>query len=207
MLAIKNLNYKVEGFSLKIDRLEIKPSGITLLVGDSGSGKSTLLNTIMGLVETNFECLLSGTNIAKKAIKEKNLGVVFQDVILFDHMTASKNCFFAADARNNKLSQEQLESWFEKAGIKDCYNKKAINMSGGERQRLAILRALSGKPKAIIMDEPFSALDENNKLKLFRLISDYAKENNIPALIASHEYSDIEKEAIGLVHLKQGQLI
>ncbi len=207
MLAIKNLNYKIGDFKLAIDSLEIKSGGITLLVGSSGSGKSTLINSILSLVSTDFECLVDGNNISNKPIKEKGLGVVFQDVILFDHMTAEKNCLFAANARNYKLPESQLKDWFEEAGIYDCYNKKAINMSGGERQRLSVLRALSGKPKAIIMDEPFSALDEKNKLKLFRIISAYAKENNVPALIASHEYSDIEKEAIGLVKLKEGSLV
>jgi ABC-type Fe3+/spermidine/putrescine transport system ATPase subunit len=206
---IKNLNYKIENFSLTILDLKIKENTITVLMGPSGSGKTTLFNLITGFIphkDWTFE--IGGVDLAKLSIEERQLGVVFQSHELFPHLTARENVELVMKSRNNSdaAAVKQLEKYKTILQLESCWNTKASVLSGGEKQRISLLRALMSKPRMLLLDEPFSSLDEHNKEEARKTVKLALEEAQMTALLISHDPKDAQVFGPELIQLAQGQI-
>ena len=211
MSLIKNLHLKRGDFTLDISELEIPDQGITAIQGQSGSGKTTLFNILIGLqAVSDWQWIFKGEDLAKLSISERRLGVVFQGYDLFPHMTAEENIFIVANARNvgqNKVMlSEKINHYKKSLQLEKCWQTKAQLLSGGEKQRVAFLRAVISNPRMLLLDEPFSALDTNLRGESRQSLKQFLAEVDIPVLLVTHDEQDVKALAARTLHLKHGNI-
>lgn len=216
MLSLENVTYYYPEESLPaikdITFTLPKSDEIMGLLGSSGSGKSTILRLIAGFIAPDYGSIkLEGKIVAGPnnfvPPEKRNIGIVFQDYALFPHLSVKDNLSFGIkerdlEARNNKL--EQIISLIELNGYENRYPHE---LSGGQQQRVAIGRTLASNPSILLLDEPFSNLDEGLKDSVRAKIKDMIAAFNIPTIIVTHDIHDVLKLADRVVRLHEGKII
>ena len=201
-ITVKNLTFSYDGKCL-VENLnfDISNSCIGLIKGESGSGKSTLLNVIAGLkkadsgnVECNNKVYMDENTFLPP--ESRRIGYVFQDFALFPHINAKKNITYALN--KDFLHTDHITLVLN---LNDHLHKMPHELSGGQQQRVAIARAIAMRPNLLILDEPFSNLDQKNAIEAQKIISKFIKDWSIPCLLVTHDQSElselhIEKEII-----------
>jgi ABC-type sugar transport system ATPase subunit len=201
MAKIKNLYYRQDDFSLKISSWDFSDTGVSCIVGPSGSGKSTLLWILAGLLnptprphQESFEFWIGEEELSGLSATERQVGFVFQDYGLFPHLSVWDNIIYPAEARG--LSEDKWLSHgrdlVRQLTLNDVLTKRAEVVSGGEAQRTALARALLLRPKMLLLDEPFSALDEGLKSLALELVKNLNDKYKIPFLLVTHDPRDSE---------------
>ena len=195
MSIVENLKVSKSNFELEVSRFEILDEGIHILMGPSGCGKSTLIRTLLGLENvTSIKWTFGSEDIAQLPIHERRLGVVFQTWDLFPHMTATENVMFAAEAR--KIPKGERDNlWYqlkERLKMNEFSHTRAELLSGGEKQRTALARALIGKPRLLLLDEPFSSLDEKLREEARELVRDMIRFQKVPTLMVTHDLKEAQ---------------
>lgn len=200
---------------LKELNFELAQGEKVAIVGPSGSGKTTLLNLIgaLDMPESGKICF-EGTDITEytkselAVFRNKKLGFIFQLHYLMPQLTLWENVLFPLLPQGNKISKEQSD-WAEhlirKVGIWEQRKQKPAEMSGGECQRTAVVRALINKPKLVLADEPTGALDENNANALSELLIQLSDEENISLVTVTHS-SELAAKMDKKYILKNGKL-
>lgn len=213
MSLIKNLNLRFESdqFDLKIDELEIPDSGVTAFWGPSGSGKTTLFKTLIGLYQPeNWSWVYKDIALHALPLSERRLGVVFQNYELFPHLTAAENIQLVIQARHKKEDlpkvTQQRESFKSRLHLDSCWNTKAEKISGGEKQRVSLLRALLSRPRLLLLDEPFSALDPHLRQEARLLLKSVLEEFDLPVYLITHDEADVEALANTRIDLAKGRI-
>ncbi|WP_338366259.1 ATP-binding cassette domain-containing protein [uncultured Pseudoalteromonas sp.] len=195
-LEIKNCElYRQNQQLLSLNEL-VKGGEILTIMGPSGSGKSSLLNWLTGTLPTGFsangEVWLNGENINNLPAHLRHIGVLYQDALLFSHLSVSGNIAFAMPKGNKKQRLEKIEHALEQVGLKGMANRHPDNLSGGQQARVALLRMLLSEPKAILLDEPFSKLDTQLRVDTRELVFSQIREHKLPAIMVTHDHSDAE---------------
>lgn len=209
MSVVKNLSCNYGSFQLSIPLWEIADQGITALWGPSGSGKTTVFRLLMGLEDCPaLEWVYKGRDLARMSTPDRHLGVVFQTLELFPHMTAEENILFAARARqmDSKESRAHLKELAEELRMKNYLHRKASVLSGGEAQRVALARAVITHPRFLFLDEPFSSLDAELRGEARMLVKQLISKLNIPTLLITHDQEDLDRLADAVVKIKDGQI-
>lgn len=212
---IKKLNY----FSLDIEFA----MGNELLVieGASGAGKTTILNCLAGIVTPDDGSIVidgnvvfSHTDKVNIPAEKRNIGYLFQNYALFPHMTVRENVLYGLKNRkayrNRQQRKEMLEyagHMMETLGISHLADKNATAVSGGEKQRVALARAMVVKPSLLLLDEPFSALDENTKGRIYEEFAAFKESLKIPTILITHNHRETELFADKNIRLKEGKVI
>lgn len=207
MSIVKRLKASYGDFHIDISDWKLPQTGVTALWGASGSGKSSVLRLLLGIDaadELIWEFPENGktVNLGSVPVRERRLGVVFQNYELFDHMTAKENLDFALEAakrqrqgRGEAFDASEFKGNLERAvsalGIASILERPVTVLSGGEKQRVALARALVGAPRMLFLDEPFSALDTSNRAEARKLVRLVLESTGIPALIVTHDQEDI----------------
>lgn len=180
---------------------------IVALYGPSGSGKTTILNGIAGLTKLTDGTIKLNDRLFVKGgkplvpVQKRNVGYVFQSYALFPHMTIWENIEYAMkDEQMTKRLIEQLEI----GHIIDQYPEE---VSGGEKQRAALIRALATKPEILLLDEPFSALDDNTKRKSIEQILMIHENWKIPIIFVSHHQEEVKSLTDRILFIRDGKLI
>jgi len=207
---VRNLKKSYGDFSIDIPEWEILDQGVTALFGPSGAGKSSVLRLLIGLESCEgMSWMHLGDDIAKLPTPERRLGVVFQSLDLFSHMTALENIRFALEARGLSGSEfeKRVSTLVDRLELQACIEQKASTLSGGERQRVALARALVAKPRFLLLDEPFSALDINRRRQARQLLKEVLKEEKVPAILISHDVSDVDELAERVSEVQAGRLV
>lgn len=206
--------YQPGDFKIEIRNWEISDNGVTALWGRSGSGKSSVVRLLLGLDQADeLEWEFKGLEMHKLDIRERRLGVVFQNLDLFQHMTGRENVRFALDAgvRSRGLKKdealERMDLLFRRLRISAVADRPVGLLSGGERQRFAVARALIGQPRMIFLDEPFSSLDEEARSEARELVREALTDANIPAVLITHDREDVRILAQSTVRMENGEFV
>lgn len=179
---------------------------IVVLFGPSGSGKTTILNCIAGISKPTSGIIQLHDTILfqhKKVfvpIQKRNIGYVFQDYALFPHMTVWKN--IAYGMKNESFAKELMKE-LRIDHLRDSYPSE---ISGGEKQRVAIARAIATEPDALLLDEPFSALDEQTRLKGHEELLRIHKHWRIPIILVTHHNEEAKKLGDRILYLHEGKI-
>ena len=188
--------------------------GLISIVGKSGSGKSTLLNLLMGIEKpTSGNIFFKGENISKYNDKDFShyhlfeVSLVFQHYNLFDYLTSKENVMLPLLMRgeSKKKAKRKAEALFKKLGITSLENKKTKYLSGGEKQRVAILRSLITDPFAILCDEPTGALDNKNSQEIMGILRKIADKTLV--IMVSHNKALVNKYSDQIITLKDGKIV
>ncbi|WP_298500849.1 molybdenum ABC transporter ATP-binding protein [uncultured Maritimibacter sp.] len=188
------------------------PPGITVLFGRSGSGKTSVINAVAGLVQPDQghisvagRVLFDGqTNLP---VHKRNLGYVFQDARLFPHLTVAQNLDYGRWFRPRALRRADRDKIVEMLGIGSILARRPAALSGGEKQRVAIGRALLSDPAMILADEPLAALDNERKAEILPYFERLRDELQVPILYVSHAPAEVARLATTVVVLDQGRVV
>ena len=187
-LIIKSLNFSYQNEEVFKDlNLNFNSGILNLISGPSGSGKTTLLNLISGLEKPSSGLIMLDDNIQSSIDKfvepeNRNIGFVFQDFALFPHLNVKQNIEFSENG-----NKELFNTLIDNLSIKNQLSKYPHELSGGQQQRASIARAIYTEPKILLIDEPISNQDKNNKIEIIKIISDFAKDKEIVCILVSHE--------------------
>ncbi|MEQ1723333.1 MAG: ABC transporter ATP-binding protein [Pseudobdellovibrio sp.] len=211
MSHIKNLRIRLENFELDIPELNLAESGVTAILGSSGSGKTTFLKTLIGLHRPKaWSWNFKGEDLAKLSISDRRLGVVFQSYDLFPHLTAEENIFLVLNARHSLEQRDDMHKMLQKfkfkLNLESCWQTLASQLSGGEKQRVALLRALVSNPRILLLDEPFSALDSDLRLEARKVVKELVQQINIPVYLITHDQEDVTALANHVIRIKSGKI-
>ena len=217
LLDIKNISksFKINNknnFILKNLSFSVEHNQIVSIYGASGSGKSTLLNIISGLLyydsgEIVFNSSIMDKNFDFSNFRKNDLGIIFQEDHLLLEFNVIENIMLpsiiAGNSKNNayKVAYELLER-FNLLSIKESYSS---TLSGGEKQRISILRSIVNKPKLIIADEPTGSIDEANKEQIFNLFNEIVNEYDTSVIIATHD-NNVSKISNKILNLSNGKI-
>jgi len=206
-LEVKHISKSFNGHQALDDvSLDIKKGEILSLSGESGCGKSTLLRIISGLENPDAgQILLNDEDITSWKPENRKFGFVFQNLSLFPHLRVRENIFYSLKKKNQ--SQERLEELLSMTGLDGLDSRFPHELSGGQQQRVALARALAIDPKLLILDEPFSSLDELLKAKIREEIFDLLRLLDITTILVSHQASDAFLIADKLVVMKHGKIL
>lgn len=210
MSIVEQLSKKYDDFEIHIPRWEIPDQGLTALWGPSGSGKTSVFRILLGLEKCpGMSWKWGAEDLAKLSSGDRRLGVVFQTLELFPHMTALQNIRFASDARKVPASEanERLKKITQVLQLEKFLDRPAELLSGGEKQRVALARALMSFPRMLLLDEPFSALDENLRNEARNYLKDLLVETKVPALLITHDERDVSALASQVVKIQNGRLV
>lgn len=210
MSKISQLHYSIGSLNLEIPHLEISDTGVTAITGQSGSGKTTFFRILLGLYQPqNWSWQFHGKEMAALDISQRQLGVVFQNYELFPHLTAEENIRLIMKSRNNlnATSEDQLNHFKQKLKLETCWTTKAQFLSGGEQQRVALLRAILSAPQMILLDEPFSALDPALKQEAYDVVKNVLSEIKVPALMITHNIAEARFFTERIIEFKNGKIL
>lgn len=208
-LEIQNLHMDYENIS--IDFSATLEKGKTLaIVGHSGSGKSTILRMIAGLLPSgkNAKIHLDKKDITKLPPNKRDIGMVFQSPCLFEHLKIIDNATFALDCKgmSKKQRHEIGRDWLKRFGLDSMENRFPHTLSGGEAQRVSLVRTLIAEPKVVLFDEPFSALDAPLRKKLTADLSTWQKELGFTAILVTHDIEEAKKLGDKIIVMKAGKM-
>ena len=202
-LEITNLNVSKAGQALISElNLSVAPGEVFTLMGASGSGKSTLLNWIVGALDPVFsvqgELWLNGVRRDTLPIEARRIGILFQDDLLFPHLSVGQNLAFALPARIQGRAERRrvIESVLADVGLSGFHDRDPGTLSGGQKARISVLRALLAEPEALLLDEPFSKLDAVLRGQFRAFVYDRISQLGIPTLLVTHDPADIPPDGI-----------
>lgn len=177
--------------------LSIQSGEVATVMGPSGIGKSTLLDAIGGHLMHGFEARgsveLNGRSLLSLPAEARRVGVLFQDAMLFPHLSVGDNLAFGLARSVRGIGRRQaVEEALGQAGLAGFATRDPATLSGGQRARAALMRALLAKPEALLLDEPFSRLDASLRSEIRGFVFDHLRAQAIPALMVTHDASDAE---------------
>lgn len=186
-------------------------SGTTVLFGSSGAGKTTLLDAIAGTRYPSEGRIIIGGELVFDSATRRNIaperrriGYVAQSLALFPHLTARQNAAFGIRSGDkNGVAGE----WLQRFGVAHLAERRPADWSGGERQRVAIARALASGPRLLLLDEPFSALDEQTKFAIVSDLKSWLRESGLPALFVTHDVGEAFALGDRLIEIEKGKII
>lgn len=199
-----------EDFSVDA-KFTIPSKGVLGIFGHSGSGKTTLLRCVAGLetdvqgrIEVNGETWLD----AKKNLssQQRNIGYIFQESRLFPHLTVRKNLEYGARRNTGNTSSVDREYLLELLNIGHLLDRRPYQLSGGEKQRVAIGRALLKKPQMLLLDEPLASLDNKRKQEILPFLDKLHEELSIPMLYVSHSLEEVSRLCDYMLVMEQGRV-
>lgn len=190
MIELRDVSISSGAFRLNEVSLTLKRGEYVALMGRTGQGKTTILEAIAGLrMVTSGQILIDDVEVTRQPPARRGVGYVPQDLALFPTMTVRENLEFALRIRRtpDSLRINALADWLD---ITPLLHRSVAQLSGGEAQRTALGRALAFDPKVLLLDEPFSALDEDTRLEMHRLMASVREKSGVTVLHVTHNRSE-----------------
>lgn len=209
ILTLKNISFSYkdkmifDNYNFVMNKEEI-----IAIIGPSGCGKSTLLKIINGLeTEYSGDVLLNGINVNNIPVNKGDIVLMFQDNLLFPHMTIFENIEFSLKMK--KYPKHEIKKMVEEVArdihLEDKLNKYPKELSGGQQRRVALARAVISKPKLLLLDEPFTGLDKEIKLEIMNLVKIIREKYDTSIVFVTHDLSEAEYLEAKCIEFKKGE--
>ena len=209
ILTLKNISFSYkdkvifDNYNFVMNKEEI-----IAIIGPSGCGKSTLLKIINGLeTEYSGDVLLNGINVNNIPVNKRDIVLMFQDNLLFPHMTIFENIEFSLKMK--KYPKHEIKKMVEEVTrdihLEDKLKKYPKELSGGQKRRVALARAVISKPKLLLLDEPFTGLDKEIKLEIMNLVKIIREKYNTSIIFVTHDLSEAEYLEAKCIEFKKGE--
>ena len=210
-LSIKDLSVNLSGQSiLKSVNITVEDGSLISLLGPSGCGKSTLLKTIAGVIEPSAgSVFLNGVCADGLPPHRRGTVIVFQDLRLFPHMTAAENIGFPLKMQGISRKERSIviKELLEKVQLAGFERRRAAEMSGGQLQRVALARALAAKPNVLLLDEPFSSLDEALRQDMRKLVLELQKSYRLTTILVTHDKQEALRMSSKVAFMTGGEIL
>lgn len=192
-LRLEQISIALAGRELLTVDATISPGEVLTVMGPSGSGKSTLLAYIAGFLDREFTASggvwLGERSLLNLPAEQRNIGLLFQDPLLFPHLSVGGNLRFGLPRYLNDKRQQVTQA-LEQVGLAGFEPRDPATLSGGQQSRVALMRLLLSKPRAVLLDEPFSKLDTALRQEMRTLVFSQLREAGLPALLVTHDHED-----------------
>jgi len=208
MILIENAVFQKRKFSLAID-IHVNPQMFAAVLGGSGSGKSTLLSIIAGFEDLRSGKLwLDGRDMDDVSPASRPVSMIFQDHNVFGHLSVWDNVALgiSPSLKLNSEQMAQVDGALTRVGLSQYAKRKPGNISGGERQRVALARVLVRKRKILLLDEPFAALDPGLRHDMLDLVSDLRREHGLTVLMVTHQPEEALRAADEIIFVADGKV-
>lgn len=189
MLELSHIQKSFDGVSvLKDISIQVEDGEIVSILGPSGCGKTTLLNIILGIVEADAGTIVyNGEDLTRTVMEKRGFNIVFQDYALFPNLNVYQNITYGLKNKPGISSKEEVEELIHLLGLEDHLNKRVDQLSGGQKQLVALARTMVMKPRILLLDEPLSALDGVIKESIKDRIKTIAREYHLTTIIVTHD--------------------
>lgn len=208
VLALEEVTLSLDGTQLFSPLSITVPSGAaTTVMGPSGCGKSSLLAYICGTLEPDFDTegtvSLAGEDLTPLPPERRRIGILFQDDLLFPHLSVGDNLAFGLppETRGRAQREKLIAAALADADLDGMADRDPATLSGGQRARVALMRTLLSRPRALLLDEPFSKLDSDLRTRVRDFVFAHASANNVPTLLVTHDPADAEAAGGDVVEL------
>ena len=210
-LSIRGLNVSLsKNHILKDINLDIKSGEFVSILGNSGCGKTTLIKSIAGLVDISSGSIsIDEEDITGLSPEKRKTVIVFQDLRLFPHMNVEQNIAFSMKLQkmNKEDIEERVRTLLDQVRLSGFEKRKISQLSGGQMQRVALARALGANPKLLLLDEPFSGLDESLRKDMGNLVKRLHRENKITTIMITHDKEEAMKFSDKVALMKEGTIL
>jgi molybdate transport system ATP-binding protein len=188
---------------------EVPDHRVLAIAGPNGAGKSSILAAVAGLVDATGALRLGATDLLPLPAERRGIGVVFQDFLLFPHLTVRDNVAFAARVRGRgwRAAREQTEPWLTRLDLAGLAERHPGALSGGQAQRVALARALAAEPAALLLDEPMAALDVEIRDEVRADLARHLRGFGGPAIVVTHDRDDVAALADEVLVLERGAVV
>jgi putative thiamine transport system ATP-binding protein len=193
--------------------LAVGPGEVVTVMGPSGSGKSSLLAYICGVLSPAFEAAgrvwIDGDEVSRLPIERRRIGILFQDDLLYPHMTVGENLMFALPraVKGRAARRQQVGQALSEADLAGYEDRDPETLSGGQRARVALMRTLLAKPRAVLLDEPFSKLDADTRGVIRRFVFEHITARGLPTLLVTHDARDAKAAGGPVLSLGNGEAV
>lgn len=190
---------------------DVAPGEVLSVMGPSGAGKSSLLLGLAGLLPPGFatggQVFLGGEDLLSTRPEGRRVGLMFQDALLYPHMSVLGNVLFAVPRRvegerlARTVRRERALAALARVAMDDCAGRDPLTLSGGQKSRVALARTLAAEPRALLLDEPFSALDQTLRAATRDIVFKLARQDGLPVVMVSHDPQDAEAAGGPVIHI------
>ncbi len=186
--AVEGVTAHLEQFDLGPVDLSLTPGHVAAVLGNSGAGKTTLLRTLAGFLPVRSGRILrNGEDLTERPPEHRGLGYVPQGLGLFPHRTVERNVSYPLDVRGRTDGLARSRKLLDRFGLAELARRYPARLSGGERERVALARALAAEPELVLWDEPWQALDVEARYELGRIFEELREVDRIPVVVVTHD--------------------
>lgn len=189
-LSLQALTCKVGAFHLQDISFDVGEGEYFVILGHSGAGKTLILESIAGLHNVSGKVLFNDEEITCKAPEERSVGFVYQDFALFPNLSVEQNIRFASRYKPIEESESLFKDLVNFLGLERLLNRRIDNLSGGEKQRIAIARAIFARPKILLLDEPLSAIDPTFRNTIMKFLKDIHRRYGLTTVHVTHNFRE-----------------
>ena len=208
MIEIKDLEYQYKNAEVIYTyNLEVKPEEIVAILGQSGSGKSTLLDLLAGFIEpSKGSILLNKKDLLSLSVEKRPMSILFQNHNLFEHLNVQKNILLGlGKIKNDHI--KKVQNILKEVELENFEYTLSSQLSGGQQQRVALARVLIRDQPILLLDEPFTGLDEQTRLIMLDLVQKITKEHKLHTIMVTHEIEDCKKIANKVYKMQDNKLV
>lgn len=211
MLKVTNVQYQYKNANdLYTYTMEVKPKEVVAILGQSGSGKSTLLDIVAGFVEASSGSIcLDKQELVGLSVEKRPITILFQNHNLFEHLTVQKNILLGVSKvlKDSIEEVEKVQDILKEVGLEAFEHTLASQLSGGQQQRVALARVLIRREPILLLDEPFTGLDEETRIEMLDLVKKITVEYNLHTIMVTHETEDCERIANHVYKMQNHTLV
>ncbi len=202
MIQLDHVTVTMGDFALQEVSFAVDRGAYGMVIGPAGSGKTTLLETIAGILPVRAGAVrLRGTDVTRQAPELRRIGIVYQHAYLFPHLSVAQNVAYGTD--DKALAQEMVERF----RLDALMDRDVVSLSGGERQLVALARALATEPDILLLDEPFAALDPRARIIVRRQVRALHAERGLTVLHVTHDFNEAGRLGHTVVLLERGRVL
>ena len=211
LLKINNLQYQYKNADdLYTYNLEVNPSEVVAILGQSGSGKSTLLDIVAGFIEPSAgSVVLDGKELLGLSVEKRPITILFQNHNLFEHLSVQKNILLGVNKtlKDSIEEVEKVQDILKEVGLEAYEHKLASELSGGQQQRVALARVLMRREPILLLDEPFSGLDDATRIEMLELVQKITEEHKLHTIMVTHDIDDCNRIANHIYKMQNHTLV